>query len=132
MARVVLDTTVLVSAFLKKGKSRNLVVNLLEKHELILSTLLLAELADVLSRNKFNVTDTQIESYLNILVRQAIVVPIKSSLKIVLEDPDDDVILNTALSGEADYIISGDKHILKLKCYKNIHILSVNEFFQKT
>lgn len=130
MARVVIDTNVLVSAFLKKGKSRNLVVKLLEKHTVILSSQMLAELADVLSRDKFNVTSAQIDRFISVLVRQAIVVPVNSSLKIVLEDPDDDMVLNTALSGEAEYIVSGDKHLLKIACYKNVKILSVNEFSQ--
>lgn len=130
MARVVIDTNVLVSAFLKKGKSRNLVVKLLEKHTVILSSQMLVELADVLSRDKFNVTSAQIDRFISVLVRQAIVVPVNSSLKIVLEDPDDDMVLNTALSGEAEYIVSGDKHLLKIACYKNVKILSVNEFSQ--
>ena len=55
MARVVIDTNVLVSSFLKKGKSRNLVVKIIDKHAVILSIPMLAELADVLSRDKFNV-----------------------------------------------------------------------------
>jgi predicted nucleic acid-binding protein len=55
---------------------------------------------------------------------------VNSSLKIILEDPDDDMVLNTALSGEAEYIVSGDKHLLKIACYQNIKILSVNEFSQ--
>jgi len=130
MARVVIDTNVLVSAFLKKGKSRSLVVKLLEKHAVILSSQMLAELADVLSRDKFNIASAQIDRFISVLVRQAIVVPVISKLKIVLEDPDDDIILNTALSSEADYIVSGDAHLLKIACYKNVKILSVNECIQ--
>jgi putative PIN family toxin of toxin-antitoxin system len=130
MARVVIDTNVLVSAFLKKGKSRNLVVKLLEKHTVILSSQMLAELVDVLSRDKFNVTSAQIDRFISVLVKQAIVVSVNSSLKIILEDPDDDMVLNTALSGKAEYIVSGDKHLLKIACYQNIKILSVNEFSQ--
>src|SRR5208283_3773220 len=130
MARVVIDTNVLVSSFLKKGKSRNLVSKLLEKHTVILSSQMLAELADVLSRDKFNVKSAQIDRLISVLVRQATVVPLNSNLKIVLEDPDDDIVLNTALCGEADYIISGDKHLLKITCCSNIRVLSVNEFTQ--
>ena len=124
MARVVIDTNVLVSAFLKEGKSRNLVVKLLENHSVVLSTPMLAELADVLSRDKFNVISAQIDRFISVLVRQATVVPLNFNLKIVLEDPDDDVVLNTALSGEADYVISGDKHLIKIAQYKNVQILS--------
>lgn len=132
MARVVIDTNVLVSIFLNMGKSRNLVIKLLKKHTVILSSQMLAELVDVLLRGKFNVASGQVERFISVLVRQAIVVPLNSTLKIVLEDPDDDVVLNTAISGEAEYIVSGDKHLLKIACYKNIKIVSVNEFSQLT
>jgi uncharacterized protein len=131
MVRVVLDTNVLVSAFRNRGKSRSLLRALMEKHEVVLSSQILAELADVLSRDKFNVTNAQIEKFLSILVRYAIVVPVQSNSKIVMEDPDDDMILDTALCGKADYIVSGDKHLLKIARYQNVQILSINEFLQK-
>jgi putative PIN family toxin of toxin-antitoxin system len=55
MARVVIDTNVLVSTFLNKGASRKLLVKLLETQNIVLSAPILAELADVLSREKFSV-----------------------------------------------------------------------------
>jgi putative PIN family toxin of toxin-antitoxin system len=131
MVRVVLDTNVLVSAFRNKGKSRSLFASLMEKHEVILSSQILAELADVLSRDKFNVTTAQIDKFLSILVRYAIVVPVQSTSKIIVEDPDDDVILDTAFCGKAEYVVSGDKHLLKIGRYQNVQILSVNEFLEK-
>ncbi len=130
MVRVVLDTNVLVSAFRNKGKSRSLLSGLMEKHEVVLSSQILAELADVLSRDKFNVTNAQIDKFLSILVRYAVVVPVQST-SIILEDPDDDVILDTAFCGKAEYIVSGDKHLLKIVRYRNVEILSVNDFLQK-
>ena len=53
MVRVVIDTTVLVSALNDDGKPRRLVVELLDKHTVILSRQMLAELVDVLSRDSF-------------------------------------------------------------------------------
>jgi len=128
MVRVVIDTNVLVSAFLNKGKTRTLVQNLLEKHNVILSSQMLAELADVLSRDKFNVSAGQIDKYISVLVRQAIIVAVNADSKIVPEDPDDDIVLNTALSGKANYVVSGDRHLLKIATYKNGQVVSVNEF----
>ncbi len=130
MARVVIDTNVLVSTFLNKGKSRKLVLKLLDMHTVTLSSQMLAEIADVLSRDKFNVTTAQIDRYISVLVRQAIVVSTHSNSKIVLEDPDDDIVLDTALAGQADYIVSDDKHLLKLASYKQVKIVSVNEFMK--
>jgi uncharacterized protein len=128
MVRVVLDTNILVSAFHTNGKSRIFLVEVLEKHEVILSSQILAELADVLSRDKFNVNTAQIDRFISILVRYAIMVSVQSTSKIVKEDPDDDMILDTALSGRAKYIVSGDKHLLKIARYKNVQILSIDEF----
>ncbi len=50
--------------------------------------------------------------------------------KVILEDPDNDVVFTTARRGKADYIVSGDKHRLKVACYMKIQIVSVNEFTQ--
>ena len=91
---------------------------------------MLAELADVLSRDKFSVTSSQVDRFISILVGKAKMVSVHSSSKVIPEDPDDDIVLNTALSGKADYIVSGDKHLLKKACYKKTQILSVNEFIQ--
>jgi uncharacterized protein len=52
---------------------------------------------------------------------------VKSKFKVVKEDPDDDAILQAAYDSKADYIISGDKHLLALKQFKNIRILTVDE-----
>jgi uncharacterized protein len=127
MARVVVDTNVLVSAFLNDGKPRKLLLKLLEKHTVILSRQMLAELADVLSRDKFSVTSALIESFISILVRKATIVPVDYSLKIIVEDPDDNIVLNTTLNGKADYIVSGDKHLVSLKKFEKTEILKVNK-----
>jgi putative PIN family toxin of toxin-antitoxin system len=127
MARVVVDTNVLVSALINNGKSRKLVLKLLEEHTAVLSIQMLAELADVLSREKFSITSIQVDRFISILVRKAQIVPVNSISKVILEDPDDNIVLNTAISGKADYIVSGDKHLLKVACYKKTRIVSVNE-----
>ena len=53
MARVVVDTNILVSALIKKGKPLELLGKLLDKHAVVFSSQMLAELTDVLSRDKF-------------------------------------------------------------------------------
>ncbi|HJX23620.1 MAG TPA: putative toxin-antitoxin system toxin component, PIN family [Candidatus Bathyarchaeia archaeon] len=130
MARVVIDTNVLVSAFINNGKARKLVLKLLQEHTVISSSQMLAELADVLSRDKFSVTSSQVDRFISILAGKAKMVSVHSSSKVIPEDPDDDIVLNTALSGKADYIVSGDKHLLKIACCEKTQILSVNEFIQ--
>jgi uncharacterized protein len=128
MAKVVIDTNVLVSAFLNKGTSRKLLFKMLETQDVFLSAPLLAELTDVLSREKFGAKPDVVNHFISILIRGTTIVPITSNLKIVLDDPDDDIVLNTAISCKADYIVSGDKHLLKIGNYNEIQVLSIKEF----
>jgi putative PIN family toxin of toxin-antitoxin system len=130
MTRVVVDTNVLVSAFLANGKPRELLLKLLEKHTVILSSQMLAELADVLSRDKFAITSTQIERFISMLLQSATIVAVDSKLKVVLEDPEDDIVLNAAFKGKADYIVSGDKHLLSLKKFENIEVLKAAQMLE--
>jgi len=127
MVRVVVDTSVLVSALISDGKPRRLVFRLLEKHDVITSGRMLAELVDVLSRGKFEVTNSQVERFLSVLVGRSELVKVEQSPKVIQADPDDDVVLATAYRGKADYIVSGDKHLLDLKAYKAIKVVDVNE-----
>ena len=44
------------------------------------------------------------------------------------EDPEDDAVVNTAYDGKADYIVSGDKHLLRLTRFKGVRIVSPTSF----
>ena len=130
MVRVVVDTNVLVSALINHGKPRKLVLKLLEEHTVILSRQMLAELADVLAREKFNVKSSQADRFLASLVRKSKIVPASSRFKVITEDPDDDVVLNTAYKGKADYIVTGDRHLLNLKEFKMTQIVQVTRMLE--
>jgi uncharacterized protein len=130
MVRVVLDTNILVSALIHDGKPRKLVFYLLDKHTVIVSRQMLAELADVITRDKFVITSSQVERFLSSLVRMSKTVPDKTRFKIVTEDPDDDVVLNTAYTGKADFIVTGDRHLLVLNQFKKTKIIDVNQMIE--
>ena len=55
-------------------------------------------------------------------------VEIPNSLKVVVDDPDDDMVIECAVIGKATYIITGDKHLLLLDKYQDIHILKAGDF----
>ncbi len=59
------------------------------------------------------------------------IVQIKSRFKIVKEDPDDDIIVRTAYDGKANYIVSGDKHLLAYKEFKGIRIVTIDEMLKE-
>jgi predicted nucleic acid-binding protein len=52
---------------------------------------------------------------------------VKSRFKAVKEDPDDGIIVRAAYDGKADYLVSGGRHLLALKEYKGIRILTIDE-----
>lgn len=125
MVRVVVDTNVLVSALIGYGKPRRLVLKLLGKHTVILSREMLAELAELLARDKFMIKNSQFDRFLSGLVRKSKIVTKSSHFKMISEDPYDDIVLNTAYSGKANYIVTGDKHLLALRKFKGIEIVKV-------
>ena len=88
---------------------------------------MLAEFADVAGRDKFCVTGSQVERFLSIMVKIAKIVPDNALFKEVQGDPDDDVVLNAAYAGKADYIVTGDKHLLALNQFKKTRIVTVNK-----
>ena len=131
MVAAVIDTNVLVSALVGRGKPRRLVTKLLEEHMVVSSTAMLAELADVISRDKFReVKSWEAGRFMSILAGRSVLVTIRQPLKIVADDPDDDMVLNTAHEGRADYIVSGDRHLLKLREFRRIKIVTVKQMLE--
>jgi putative PIN family toxin of toxin-antitoxin system len=126
--RVVVDTNVLVSALISPRKPRRLLVELLERHEVVTSRQMLAELADVLSREKFvEVDKSNINAFLSALASKATLVTIRHHFDAVPEDPDDDIVLSTAFDGKATHIVSGDRHLLDLRKFRGVEIFAVKE-----
>jgi len=126
MTRVVIDTNVLVSAVIGRGKPRRLLRRVLSRHSAISSKEMIAELADVLPREKFSLTSGQVARFLSIYVRRAEVVDLKRRVEVVDEDPDDDMVLGTAVNGRAAFIITGDRHLLKLREFEGVRIKTVD------
>ncbi len=132
--RVALDTNVLVSAFIsKRGRPARLLDILLtfQEIQLVSSAPILEELRDVLSRNevkeRFHYSTRDIESFVRGVRNVSVRVKIKSNFKVVVDDPKDDIVLNTAHDGGADYVVSGDHHLRGLRSFKGIKIVSPNQ-----
>lgn len=129
--KVVIDTNVLISAFVFGGKPLEIIKLLLkDKIELYISPFIINELIRIL-REKFNWEEDKIDKVLDILKLKAIEIYPNTKVSLIKEKADDNHILECALEGRVDYIISGDKrHILPLKEFKGIKIISVNEFLE--
>jgi uncharacterized protein len=132
-ARVVLDTNVYISALLWTGISHRL-LHLAETGDLTLVTTpaIMEELRDVLSRPKFRLRIRTLQSSVAELMEALLsIVEVVQDLPIepvVKRDPDDDKISACAAVAQADWIVSGDDHLLSLKRYKGIPIVTPSQF----
>jgi len=129
--RLVLDTNVVASALLWDGVPRQLLLAAREKRIVLFTSMpLLAELTDIFGRSKFDKKiiasgfsiDQLVDRYgeLTTIVR-----PIPTSG--IAPDPDDDVVIGTALAAKADWIVTGDKPLLAVAMHQGVHIVSVSD-----
>lgn len=130
--RLVLDTNVLVSAFLWNGIPGRLIELAGEKEiDLYTSRTLLVELSEVLHRRKFT-KPVQATGFTAIEIvkhyqRLAHRVTVRQLTQQISRDADDDQVLACALAAKADFIVSGDKDLLTLKAFRKIPIVSAAE-----
>ena len=132
--RIVLDTNTLVSGVISAGGPPRRLLDgaITQAFEICSSTVLLAELLDVLAREKFatrlaqaGLTPLGIVSELR---RMAHMVTPDNVPRVIADDPDDDHVIACAVVAQADLIVSGDKHLHSLGGqYKNIRIVSAGE-----
>jgi putative PIN family toxin of toxin-antitoxin system len=130
--RAVLDTSVLVAAFLHPAGANGRVLALAEeRYELCLSTGILAEVRKVLSYprlRRYGYSEEEVEDFLRALREAAFLVRRWPRIQVVREDPADDQVLACALAVKAHYIVSKDEHLQKLREYQGIRILPTEAF----
>ncbi len=128
--RVVLDASTVVSGVI--GGVSAEVLDLLKERafEAIVSEEILQEYTEVLHRPKFGFPLWVINDILDYLRTEGIWVSPQKKLKMIKEDPDDNKFLEAALEGKADYILSGDKHLLALGEFEGISIIGSREFLE--
>jgi len=138
MPRAVLDSSVLVSAFLTPHGS---VVRLLRdparsRYRLCLSEAILTETAETLLgksklRRYAEYADDDVRDYIRWLLTQAEIVADTPAPRVVLNDPKDDPIIAAAVEAKADYLITGDRaHLLPIGEYQGIRIISPRAFLE--
>lgn len=129
--RGVLDTNVLVSAALLSGPPRNAFDTLLDNGTILVSEPVILELAEVLNRERFDryVTYEDRMKFLVGVLKVAELVEISDSIE-ACRDPKDDKLLELAVSGFADVLVTGDKDLLVLNPFRGIEILTPSEFLR--
>lgn len=129
--RVVLDTNVLVSAVIFGGPPGEIVeLAAARRLEFIISPALIVKFRRVLCE-KFAFSDDALYLTETLLRRAGTVVEPGRTLTVIAEDPEDDRVLEAAVEGKADVIVSGDRHLLALKAFQGILIMSPRQFLNQ-
>ena len=99
--------------------------------ELYISKEIIREIEGVLSRKKFDIPEESLRYIISSLDSIAEFVNPKIELDIIKKDPQDNKILECAIESEADFIISGDTHLLELFEFQKIKILKPADFIKQ-
>jgi putative PIN family toxin of toxin-antitoxin system len=135
--RAVLDANVFVSALIRRqGPPGQIVARLLEDRafELVSSDSIFAELRRCLSyprvRRRIAATDEEMDLWIAAL--DLIAEPTEGTLEVhaVASDPEDDKYLVAALEGRAHFLVSGDAHLLDLRTYEGVQIVTPSAFLR--
>lgn len=125
--RVILDTNIIISALGFGGKPRNILQLALDKKiRVYTSSILLAELEDVINK-KFPELSHNFERTNKQIRKKFKIVKPKESLHIV-KDEDDNKVLEAAVEGKCNFIVTGDKELLDLASFKDIKIFTADQF----
>ncbi|KQP37947.1 putative toxin-antitoxin system toxin component, PIN family [Pseudorhodoferax sp. Leaf274] len=132
--RLVLDTNVVASAILWGGAPRMVLQAAREKRvQIFTSTALLAELTDILGRSKFDRKIAASALTIDQIVDRyaALATPVRPSpIPRIAPDPDDDVVIATALAAKADGLVTGDKALLSVAGYQGVRLIGVAQTLQ--
>lgn len=132
--RAVIDTNVAVTAFLTPtGPPANVIAAWRhQRFQAVVSPQILDEYGRALRyervASRHGITPEEVDSVLADLLRFAVLVEPRERIEVVVADPDDNKFLGCAIAGGADYIVSGDAHLVEMEEYRGIQILTSAEF----
>jgi putative PIN family toxin of toxin-antitoxin system len=132
ISRVVLDTNVLISGLLFKGKLSR-IVGLWQKGKIvpIISKKTFEELRTVLEYPKFALSHVEIKSLIeHEILPYFEVVNVSKHVKGACKDLGDDKFISCAISANADGIVTGDKDLSDLKKYQSVRIIPASDFIK--
>jgi uncharacterized protein len=126
--RIVLDTNIFISAaFLGRVCEEIIQFCRFGKVNVFISRDIIREIEDKL-RSKFLWKSNQIRIFIDSILEFCNLIEVNENIVFIKDDPDDDKILECAVTAKCDYIISGDRHLIKLGSYKDIKILRPADF----
>lgn len=134
--RITVDTNILISATFWYGASDKIISQVESKKiELVLSEEIIKEYTNVLEykeiQDKIKNKKLEMKRTIKKIISIATMIVPKEKLDIIKDDPDDNKVLECAMAGNADCIVTNDNHLLKMRKYKNIPIITTEEFLEK-
>jgi uncharacterized protein len=129
--RVVLDTNIIVSGYLGGYLEAIIVAWKSGKFTLVVSDAIVDEYLKVLKRPKFKIERVEIDDFSALLIDKAeFVIPLEE-IYAISTDKTDNKFLEAAVASKVNLIVSGDEHLLELKNFRDIPILSAKEFLEQ-
>ncbi|MBM3181313.1 MAG: putative toxin-antitoxin system toxin component, PIN family [Chloroflexi bacterium] len=126
--RVVIDTNIIVSGYLGGALEAIIVAWKSGKFTLVVSDAIADEYHTILKRPKFKVEHAELDDFSALLLDKAeFVIPLETA-NAILADPTDNKFLEAAIAGKVNLIVSGDNHLLELKSFREIPIITAREF----
>ena len=131
MTRIVLDTNVFISSIFWRGKPRKVIeLAIAGKIQSLTCHGILHEIEEVLTED-FKISISRVNEIIRHIISFSKIVSIREDIRIKIRDIEDVKIINCAKSGNADYIITGDKDLRVLAEIAGVKILTVSEFLEK-
>ncbi len=128
--KVVIDTNIFISALLGSKTCKYIYTEWLKNSfQIIISQYLLEEIKEVLKRTKLGLKKEEITWLAKLIERRTLKVEPQKKIS-VCRDKKDNMVLECALEGKVDFIITGDKDLLSISSLKGIKILSPSEFLK--
>ncbi len=128
--RVFLDTNVIASAIATRGLCADVFRTAVEFHELVVSEHLLAELRRIL-KDKFGSSPDLIDDVTRLLRQDTFMAKSQPPANVSLKDTADIAIVTSAINGDAELLVTGDKEILALKRVGPLNIITPRQFWER-
>jgi len=127
--KIVLDANVFISSFFWHGNPRAVIERAIAGIDaLFITKEILDAIEEVIGRPKFHASKDEIQYYINSIEEIASKITPKSRIQNASRDASDDKYIECGITAGADYIVSGDIHLLELRKYGCIEIVSPKDY----
>lgn len=129
--KVVLDTNIFISGIHWSGSSEKILYAWFDnRFEFVCSESIIEEITETLMNFRIPLSMNDLLKWIIIISERAVIVKPSEKLDIVKEDSDDNKFLEAAIAGNAQYIISQDKHLLRIKEFRKVKIITPEKFLK--